>query len=448
MSLEVTKVDPKEYGLDVEKATGIEKSFLPKIAERDGYVSVYERILTKEISKEVCNEASELRKKLVKVRTGIAEIHKTEKAYYLAAGRFVDALKNKLTLPVEQMEEKLSEIEKYYETLEAERKKALKAERLLEVKKYSDSDIEGLDTMDNEMFELILSGLKTKHEEKVKADQEAEDLRIENERISQLYFVRSKEASKYEDHASNIVDINAAEWGKMTDDEYSEILEKLKAAKKKYDDDQEEIKLENDRLLKAAENKRLEDQRRGELLKPLLAYVTDYPELLLLSVEDFEIKLAELTKEKKDAYDFEASETLRKQNEKEARTQDAIKFFKAEGFEDSEGGLSHTVIHHFIGTNRYSDFDSDLELQAFKDIISLSVKKALDEKAEVDKKTKDDQDAIEAEKLAKAPIKKQLNAWVETFSIASFNGENEKAKEIENKFNSFKEWAKSEISKM
>jgi hypothetical protein len=81
LTLEVTKVDPKEYGLDIEKASGIEKSFLPKIAEREGYVSVYENILTKEISKEVCNEAKELAKKLVKVRTGIAEIHTVEKLF-------------------------------------------------------------------------------------------------------------------------------------------------------------------------------------------------------------------------------------------------------------------------------------------------------------------------------------------------------------------------------
>jgi len=33
----------------------------------------------------------------------------------------VDALKNKHTLPIEQMEEKLAEIEKYYENLEKER---------------------------------------------------------------------------------------------------------------------------------------------------------------------------------------------------------------------------------------------------------------------------------------------------------------------------------------
>jgi len=266
--MEVLKIDPKEYGLDVEKATGIEKSFLPKISERDGYVSVYENILTKEISKEVCNEASELRKKLVKVRTGIAEIHKTEKAYYLAAGRFVDALKNKLTLPVEQMEEKLSEIEKYYETLEAERKKALKAESFLEVKKYSDSDIEGLDTMDNEMFELILSGLKTKYEEKVKADQEAERIRIENEEKErkEIELSQKRQAELRPYYAFLEVDLNLRQ---MEESEYQKIFAELKAKKeakeqeerKRKDDEFEQMKRENATLLSKASNLESEVER-------------------------------------------------------------------------------------------------------------------------------------------------------------------------------------------
>lgn len=180
MTLQVVKLDPKEYGLDTEKATGIEKSFLPKIVERDGYVSVYENILTKEISKEVCNEAKELGKKLVKVRTGIAEIHKTEKAYYLAAGRFVDALKNKLTLPVEQMESKLEEIAEYFEKQEEQRIENLKVERWAAIKDYTDQIPSGLDTMNDEMFDIVLSGLKSKYFEKIESEKEAERIRLEN----------------------------------------------------------------------------------------------------------------------------------------------------------------------------------------------------------------------------------------------------------------------------
>lgn len=54
----------------------------------------------------------------------------------------------------------------------------------------------------------------------------------------------------------------------------------------------------------------------------------------------------------------------------------------------------------------------------------------------------------EADKLAKAPIKNQLNAWVDSFEISQTRIENETSILINEKFNSFKTWAKSEIDKL
>ena len=63
----------------------------------------------------------------------------------------------------------------------------------------------------------------------------------------------------------------------------------------------------------------------------------------------------------------------------------------------------------------------------------------LERLAELSRKTK------EAEKLAKAPIKKQLNVWVNSFEINLKPIENEISKEIEEKFNAFKNWALKQI---
>jgi hypothetical protein len=49
------------------------------------------------------------------------------------------------------------------------------------------------------------------------------------------------------------------------------------------------------------------------------------------------------------------------------------------------------------------------------------------------------------EKLAKAPIKKQLKAWVDSFSIGKPITENEITIEIEKKFEEFIKWAKNKI---
>jgi len=54
----------------------------------------------------------------------------------------------------------------------------------------------------------------------------------------------------------------------------------------------------------------------------------------------------------------------------------------------------------------------------------------------------------EAEKNAKAQIKKQLSIWVDGFSIELPNSEllnNDKALLIKNKFEAFKKWAGDEI---
>ena len=88
MSTELTKVDPKEFGLDDVQVLTIEQAFAPKIAERDGLAAIYQQVITKELTPELCSEAKQIRLKLVKVRTGIAEIHKTQKAFFLAAGRY------------------------------------------------------------------------------------------------------------------------------------------------------------------------------------------------------------------------------------------------------------------------------------------------------------------------------------------------------------------------
>lgn len=367
MNLQVVKLDPKEYGLDVEKASGIEKSFMPKIAESNALFEVYKNILTKEISKTVVTEAGDLRRKLVKVRTGISEIHKTEKAYYLAAGRFVDALKNRYTLPVEQMEEKLSEIEDYFEKIEAEKKKALRIERFAKLKPYTESEPLGLDTMSDEMFDIVLVGLKTNYEAKVKADHELEAARLETERLNKVEHERRFEFAPYVQFLSHSPVLR-----EMSETDYVALLQTVKTAKAEHEAEQLRIKEDNERLRKESEAK------------------------------EAEIKAIQAKAEKEKA---EAEAKRQKEIEEERQQREKV---------ESE----------------------------------LRAKKEAEIKAESDRKDTELKAKLEADKLAKAPIKKQLNNWVDSFNLPKFSSENEKSKEIEVKFNSFKEWAKNEISKL
>ena len=58
---------------------------------------------------------------------------------------------------------------------------------------------------------------------------------------------------------------------------------------------------------------------------------------------------------------------------------------------------------------------------------------------------KAEKERIEVEKLAKAPIKKQMSAWVNSFELPTTKIQNEKVDLIKQKFEAFKNWSLKEI---
>lgn len=197
---ELQIIDSNEFRIEKKKATSIESSFLPKKIETDGFLEVYNSILTLDIEdSETSKKARELRLKLVKVRTGISEIHKTEKAFFLASGKYVDALKNKLTATVEQMEEKLSEIEKYQENKEKERKAKLKEVRLSLLLPYEvDVTFVDIENMGDDQFDNFLNVNKAAYEAKIEAERIAEEKRIEEEKLAELKRIEEEKAKEAE----------------------------------------------------------------------------------------------------------------------------------------------------------------------------------------------------------------------------------------------------------
>jgi hypothetical protein len=202
MTTDITKIDPKEFGLQETEVKTIEAAFMPKIVERDGLAAVYTGLLTREISPALCEEAGSVRKKLVKVRTGIADIHKTQKAFYLAAGRYVDAWKNKETLPITQMEEVLAGIEEHYQRIEAAKIAELQTTRSAEIQNYSQEGafVPGnLGELAEEVYGNYLLGVKTAYDQRIaaeKAAKEAEEKRINDERVEQERIRRENEKLK------------------------------------------------------------------------------------------------------------------------------------------------------------------------------------------------------------------------------------------------------------
>lgn len=353
-------IEAKSYGIEEQKANELIGN-LPQIqSERSVLQEQYNEVIKLDIEEANTSKiAKELRLKIVKNRTqGIGVWHKTTKDFFLKGGQFVDAIKRKEEAVNIQMEETLEAIEKHAENKEKERLYKLQVDRLELISPYLENTF-GLDlaVMSEEMFENFLIGSKQKHEAKIEAER-LESERIENERkLDELARERQLQIAPYIQFINTPLELRL-----MSDEDYKKLVSDCQIAKNDFDKKQEEIRLDNERLKKEAEEKE------------------------------------------------KALELYRKaQAEKEAKLK-----------EEAEAKLK-------------------AEREA-KEKLEAEIKS----KAEADAKAKADAEK-EAKKLAKAPIKKQLTIWVDSFKLPNTNVDNETSKAIVEKFEAFKKWSQSQI---
>ena len=178
-------VKASDYDLDEKRASEIQASFEPMLAERRLIAEEYEAIIKEEIDEDVSQRARVLRLQLVKVRTGIADTHRTQKHMFLMAGRFVDAWKNASTLPVAQMEKKLTEIEDHFENIEKERIAKIREARTATLQSLGVDDLQlpaGLGRMEEPVWTNYLAGVKESYRLRKEAEAQAEKERIAQEK--------------------------------------------------------------------------------------------------------------------------------------------------------------------------------------------------------------------------------------------------------------------------
>ena len=337
---EVTPLDFTEenkvdlFGIEPIKANEMVSGLQTTILEREVLKNAYVDVIELEINTANLPIFKELRLKLVKNRTSIESWHKNNKAFYLAGGRFVDAIKNKEIEINKELESKLLEAEKFFENQEKEKVRVLNEQRIEKLKPFIE-DITGLDftAFSDEDFDDYVLGKKTKFKNEAKAKKEAEE-KAESERLAEI--------------------------------------ERQKA-----------IEIENAKLKLEAEEKELAIQKERA---------------------EFEAK--------QKAIQDEADKKAREEKAK----QDAI--LKAE--QEAKAKI-------------------EAELQSKKDA---------EIKAENERIAKEKADKLEADKLAKAPVKKQLSVWMESFNHGLQPVENETTKEILAKFEAFKKWSLTQINNL
>lgn len=310
MKQEVMIINAAEYGLEPKTANEIESAFLPKVKEKDGLLTIYNQLLTKEITDDVCKEARETRLKLVKVRTGIAAIHKSQKAYYLASGKFVDAWKNKETLPIAQAEEKLLEIEEFVENQRIKEAEELQEKRAALLKPYlEDAEERHLSGMDKDVWQAFFNVKKKDFEDRIEAERIVEENRIKKEKELILHNTRK-------DSILNVWSLTTeaektANFGLMTNEEWQITFDALIEKSKKAIEKQNRIKAQNEALRikakKAADKKEKEAKRRSDRiaeLQPYLNFVMDLNILLDSTIKEYQIELVQIKKAWQDNEDL------------------------------------------------------------------------------------------------------------------------------------------------
>lgn len=185
---QIVKIDPKEFGLEESKAADIAAQFKPMLDRMVELEAEFNQVVKLDIEDpKTASAAKALRLKYVKVRTGTADIHKAQKAFYLAGGRFVDGWKNAQVFASQGIEEKLESIEKHFERKEADRIAKLQSEREAELIPFEVENLQTLNLgqMSDSVWTAFLSGTKSAYEAKKEAEAKAEQERIAKEKAEQ-----------------------------------------------------------------------------------------------------------------------------------------------------------------------------------------------------------------------------------------------------------------------
>ena len=141
----------------------------------------------------------------------------------------------------------------------------MQSERAELLSKYvEDAHERDLSSMDNDVWVIYFAGKKKEFEDKIEAEKKAEQERIESEKLDKLENSRKIEIAPYKQWIKESYDLRS-----MNKSDYNDLLSFLNQCKIKHDEEQEKIRLENEKLKKDAEikAKQLEKEREDAVKK-------------------------------------------------------------------------------------------------------------------------------------------------------------------------------------
>lgn len=323
---ELTIIDPTEYGLEKTKAIEMTSGLNSIIEERNSLEVIYDELIIKELNQETLKEARELRLKVKNNRTkGIEVWHTTNKEFYLAGGRFVDAVKNKEIAANIRMEAKLDEIEKYFVNQEKERIANLKAERTTQLEPFGiDVEFVDLGNMSEEQFAKFYDTQKLAFDTKVENERLSEEKRLkeeeESKRVLELSQKRNEILKPYYSYLDIQETLNISLLNEL---EFEKLLEKAKLAKKTDEEKKAQQEKELSALRKQKEEADKIQKAKDELtaartkeLQPYIVFISDYNSLINLPAKEYKTQLEDIKK---------GAELQWESDRKEKLVQDALK---------------------------------------------------------------------------------------------------------------------------
>jgi len=331
--MEIVKAE--DFGVKEQQAKELTTGLESVKSERELLIEAYKDVITLEVTQDNLKTFKELRLKIVKNRTqGIEKWHKASKAYFLAGGKFCDAIKNKEILINTDMESKLMDAEKYFENLEKERIEKLTEERKAELIALEVSELElpsGLGEMNETVWKNYLSGVELALKTRKEAEKKAELERIEAERVEKLHNERKESITPYWNFIPS--EFKQDNFGKLTNSEWKERFDWTVSEKEKHDKEQLRIKAENEKLKKEAEakekarlaeeKKRKEKEESDQKERERLAKIEADKQAKIKAEQDAKLKVEREAKEK-----LEAELKAKEEAEEKAKQEEADRLKK------------------------------------------------------------------------------------------------------------------------
>lgn len=267
MTKELVSFDAPELSvIEESKANQIKATFEPMAKMLSEFEDQYNNLIHESqlgITKEITAKAKRLRLDIGKVRIDTEKIRKEQKEEYLRAGKAIDGVSNILKWAVSDKENKLKEIEDYFDIIEQKRLEDLQNSRVCELSKYvEDAHERSLSLMEEDVWQAYLTTKKKEHEDRIEAEKQAELDRLEIERKQKLHLERKEVAMPFYSFWSD--SDKGLNFSEISDSEFDHFISRVKKSKKDHEDNIEKQRIENERLKKEAEakEKALEKERQ------------------------------------------------------------------------------------------------------------------------------------------------------------------------------------------